>query len=211
MYIPKHFQMSESDYVGFIQRYPLATMIIGGNEPGVAQCPLVYDDSNKRLMGHLAFINPMLDLMSTGDSITILFSGNQGYVSANWYATADQEINREVPTCNYSSLEVIGTIQMADEDETRTILEQQTDVFESRVNEDWRLDKLSEQQISAMIKAIRGFYITIDDISGKHKLSQNKPLLIQERLIQRMQLQSGTDYDSLVSAMKTAQHKESNK
>ena len=203
MYTPKHFVMSDSDHAEFIHQYPLATLVIATEQPSIAQCPLIYNAEHHELMGHLAFNNPILEYMNNDTVITALFSGNQGYISANWYAESKHHTNKEVPTWNYSSVEVTGRITMADELGTRDILEQQTAVFESRVNEDWRLEKLSDAQITAMIKAIRGFTIAISAVTGKHKLSQNKPQMIQERLITRMQLQSGTEYDDLISAMQT--------
>ena len=139
--------------------------------------------------------------MHSGQPVTVLFSGNQGYISANWYEEVEPAANHEVPTWNYSSLEISGTVTMVDTQQTRAILQQQTRVFESRVNEHWRLDKLSEEQISAMLGAIRGFVIKIETAEGKHKLSQNKSPLIRERLVQRMQLQSNYEYGLLINAM----------
>ena len=201
MYIPKHFQMPESGHVEFIRQFPLATMVIATDKPMLAQCPLIYNFAEQQLLGHFAANNPIIECMHSGQPVTVLFSGNQGYVSANWYAEAEQAANREVPTWNYSSLEICGTVTMVDTQQTRSILQQQTRVFESRVNENWRLDKLSEEQISAMLGAIRGFVIKIETAEGKHKLSQNKSPLIRERLVQRMQLQSNHEYGLLINAM----------
>lgn len=201
MYTPKHFAMPESDHAGFIHQNPMATLVIGGEQPTITQCPLIYNSDTNELMGHLAFNNPFLESMSNDTAVTALFSGNQGYISANWYAESKDQPNKEVPTWNYSSVEITGQVNMADETKTRQILEQQTAVFESRVDEDWRLEKLSESQIAAMIKAIRGFAISVTTITGKQKLSQNKSQLIQERLLTRMQLQSSPEYEALILAM----------
>ena len=198
--------MSESAYLDFMAKHPLSVMVNQTNAM-ITQCPLVYVHSRHSLIGHLAIGNEFLSTTSDGDSVTLLFSGNQGYISPNWYdekarAQGSENINfREVPTWNYNSLEVIGKLNLVSSDQTLKVLTKQTQFLESRVNENWTLDKLSESAKSAMIKAITAFEINIESWQGKEKLSQNKSTLLKSSLINHMKNQNNVSYDSLVADM----------
>ena len=191
MYCPKHFQMPDSDYAQFIRSFPLATLFdkVSGQ---VTQCPLIYDADKHQLMGHLAIGNPFLADTDSGREITTLFHGHQGYISPNWYDELQHAKHpesfqhREVPTWNYSTLEVTGTLELVEKQQTLAVLEQQTRQYEQQVGEDWTLDKLSETQQHAMIKAITAFSITPTQWQGKHKLSQNKSAAVQSSLLTHM-------------------------
>ena len=207
MYCPKHFHMPESDYAHFIRSFPLATMF--DKESGqVAQCPLIYDANTQRLMGHLAIGNPFLTQTASERKVTILFHGHQGYISPNWYDELQHAKNpesfqhREVPTWNYSSLEVIGTLELLEKDHTLAVLAQQTEQFEQQVGEDWTLDKLTETQQQAMINAITAFTVTMTQWQGKDKLSQNKSAAVQSSLLQHMANLQPLEHQLLRNTMK---------
>ena len=199
--------MPETDYVQFVRSFPLATLFdkLSGQ---VTQCPLIYDADTHRLMGHLAIGNPFLSHAVSGTEITILFHGHQGYISPNWYDEIQHAKNtesfqhREVPTWNYSALEVIGTLQLLEKQETLGVLAQQTDQYEHQVGEDWTLDKLTETQQHAMINAINAFTVTINHWQGKDKLSQNKSAAVQSSLLEHIGNLEDPEHHLLRNTMK---------
>ena len=168
MYCPVHFKMAPERYEDFITRFPLA-LLIHPHELCVSHCPLIYLKDSHQLAGHLAKGNPILSAFSDSPELKIVFNGHQGYVSASWYTT-----DTEVPTWNYSSLEVVGKVVLTSNAQTLEILTRQNEQFEASVNEHWQIEKLPEAKRNAMLNAIQGFTITIDNWQGKAKLSQNK-------------------------------------
>lgn len=207
MYCPKHFQMPETSYARFIKRFPLATMF--DKQSGqITQCPLIYDAEQHRLMGHLAIGNPFLSQTASKRTLTLLFHGDQGYISPNWYDEQQHAIDpqsfqhREVPTWNYSSLEITGQIRLLEKDATLSVLSRQTAQYEQQVGEDWTLDKLSDLQQQAMIKAITAFEIKVQQWQGKEKLSQNKSSAMQSSLLTHLAQQQSGEYQLLVNTMK---------
>ena len=84
MYIPKHFQMPESDHAEFIRQFPLATMVIATDKPMLAQCPLIYNFAEQQLLGHFAANNPIIVRMDSSQPVTVLFSGNNNISNAKF-------------------------------------------------------------------------------------------------------------------------------
>ena len=177
MYTPRHFVMPEHEYASFVKKFPLATLISAHNL-ATSQCPLVYVAESQQLIGHLSIANSQLAAFEKDRHVKVIFTGNNGYISAAWYPTPDQ-----VPTWNYSALEVSGKINVLSSDETLAIITKQTEVFESSVNESWHIEKLPEQRRLAMLNAIRAFTIDITDWQGKEKLSQNKSPEVRQQLL----------------------------
>ena len=207
MYCPKHFEMPESVRDSFIARYPLATLF-NTTVGEIAQCPLIYIPEEQVLLGHLANGNPFLKHIQCDTHVKVLFSGNQGYISPNWYDEQKHARDpvsfqhREVPTWNYSTLEVTGIINTLDKQLTLQVLAQQTARYERMVGEDWTLDKLSERQQQAMANAITAIQIKVSTWQGKSKLSQNKSLPMRQSLLSHLQNQSLYSYAALTEDMK---------
>lgn len=195
MYTPKHFEMPVEQYANFIEQFPLAT-IISRHQLEISQCPLVYLEDKHQLIGHLSIGNPQLAAFEQDNQVKAVFSGYDGYISAAWYPTSDQ-----VPTWNYSSLEISGRVYLANQNETEEILIKQTTVLEQRVNENWTLDKLPDIKRQAMLKAIRAFVIDIESWQGKNKLSQNKSDDVRAILKQKCKAQTESSYYGLVTRM----------
>ncbi len=193
MYTPRHFVMPEHEYASFIEKFPLASLISAHNL-ATSQCPLVYVAEKQQLIGHLSIANSQLSAFEQNSQVKVIFTGDNGYISAAWYPTPDQ-----VPTWNYSALEVSGTINLLAEDEALTILEKLTQVFEASVNEDWRIDKLSGAQRDAMVKAIRAFTIDIDNWQGVEKLSQNKSIEVRQHLLEQSGKLASPLYQDLIN------------
>ena len=113
-------------------------------------------------------------------TITTIFHGPEGYISPNWYKDKTQ-----VPTWNFTNVEVKGRATLIHGSEEKLqILEKLTNFHEQRINSDWKVAKVPEAKLKAMLTAITGFKIQIDSWKGKAKLSQNKSLAERSRLIE---------------------------
>ena len=195
MYIPKLFQMPEQDYPGFIQKFPLA-FLIGADGKSVTHCPLMYFPDSHQLIGHLARGNQVLETLEQNPEITIMFTGHQGYISASWYSN-----DQEVPTWNYSSLEISGNVTLVGDDQALEILTLLTDQFEAMVGGNWTIEKLTDNKRQAMLKGIQAFYIDINNWQGKAKLSQNKPDQVKDELLAHINQQAASNYKELAGDM----------
>ena len=152
-----------------------------GNRPVVAQAPVILTE--RRLRFHLAASNPMCPALCSGAVAVATVAGPDAYVSPDWYAAADQ-----VPTWNYVSVEIEGSVRVLTTDETRGLLDDLSAHFEARLapKPPWTRGKMNPARFEAMLDAIVGFEMTIERFSGVSKLSQNKPVGEIARLALRL-------------------------
>jgi transcriptional regulator len=109
------------------------------------------------------------------DGAKALFTvlGPDGYVSPDWYGEGAQE----VPTWNYVSVELEGTMDRMDRDALADLVEALSRDQERRLapKPEWTLDKFDALRFERMLGAIIGFRLEIAAWRGTRKLGQNKP------------------------------------
>jgi transcriptional regulator len=97
--------------------------------------------------------------------------GPDGYISPDWYGVDDQ-----VPTWNYIAVEAEGPVRQLDEPELATLLDGLSAAHEARLapKPPWTRGKMSPGRFEAMLKAIIGYELSIEDLRGTRKFGQNK-------------------------------------
>jgi transcriptional regulator len=147
--------------------------------PRVANVPVQLTSDGRRLRFHLSRGNgltPHLDGAVAAASVV----GPHGYVSPG-----DYQDDSQVPTWNYVTTSVEGTVRRTDRDELVAIIVDLTAAHERRIAADpeWTHEKMDRVQFNRMVDAIVGFELTISAWHTTAKLSQNKPL-DKARLVQ---------------------------
>jgi len=171
-------------------------MIATADGPMVVHAPIVQTGPTT-LSFHVARANrvhPHLD----GARMIASVAGAEGYVSPNWYADGANQ----VPTWNYVAVELQGTVHALDEDGLVAQLDALAAAHEPRVLPDnpWTRDKMDETRFRAMLRAIAGFDLRVDQVRGTTKLSQNKSAGDRARVIAGLE-QSGNA--ALADAMRS--------
>lgn len=183
LYVPEAFQDSDALRLAeFMREFPFATLIStnASGAPLISHLPLLFTPDaavGGRLLGHLANANPQVVQGFDGTSVVAVFHGPHAYVSQQWHRSA------AVPTWNYAVVHVSGTVHtFTDGARLEQLLDALTKVHESQPAPDWRA-QLSADQRHRMLEMIVGLDLHIDTIQGKFKLSQNRPLSEQQRVI----------------------------
>ncbi|HEV2818316.1 MAG TPA: FMN-binding negative transcriptional regulator [Allosphingosinicella sp.] len=98
--------------------------------------------------------------------------GADAYISPDWYGVPDQ-----VPTWNYLSVEAEGPLRLLDEAELADLLDALGAAHEARLapKAAWTRAKLPPGRFEAMLKAILGYELAIEELRGTRKLGQHKP------------------------------------
>ena len=136
--------------------------------PRVAHVPVRVADG-PALRFHLANGNALASALD-GAVALALTEGPNAYVSANWYT----DVRGAVPTWNYVAVECEGRVRTLDRPELIDLLDALSGDLEPRVGENWTRAKMEPKRFDAMLGAITGFELRIDDLRGTKKLSQNK-------------------------------------
>lgn len=179
MHIPEIF--SEND-AGEIQRlieaHPLALVTYATSGGVYAQhVPLIFDGQH-RLIGHFAANNEICSQLQSGAQVLAVFSGQDSYVSPNWYPTKQQH-HRHVPTWNYQAVHIRGSINfLAEPKAALGVVGKLTKHFEHQSNgsKACKMADAPREFIDELLAQITPFEILVDEVEAKSKLSQNRDL-----------------------------------
>jgi transcriptional regulator len=178
MYIPAHFAAGPDALHDLLTRPAAANLITFTSQGLLATLlPFVFEPSigeHGALHGHLARNNAQWSEPAIGESLMII-QGADAYISPSWYASK-AEHGRVVPTWNYSTAHVYGTLVIHDDPAwLRHHVSRLTDLNEAQSDRPWSMDDAPERYVSGQLRAIVGVELLITRIDAKSKLSQNRP------------------------------------
>jgi transcriptional regulator len=128
------------------------------------------------LRAHLARANPQWQHLQNGARALVVFQGTDAYVTPSWYETK-KEHGKVVPTWNYVSVQVRGTVKIMDDPAwLHSQLTALTVQHESGRPDVWSIDDAPASYIEMQKRAIIGIEMEIMEIAGKWKVSQNRAL-----------------------------------
>jgi transcriptional regulator len=183
MYVPpKHAVDDEAAWT--IVREAGAGMLVVHTPEGLKSVfvPVVVSDDRATILTHVAKANPWWRALKDNDEVLALFLVASAYVSPSNYPSRIEKPG-VVPTWNYVAAEVRGTVRVHEDaqwldHQVRLVTEQ----FEAERSPKWSVDDSTSAYVAAQLKAIVGIEIDVVAITGKAKLSQNRP---------------GVDYDTV--------------
>jgi transcriptional regulator len=183
MYIPKHFQITDSAWCHALMRAQSFAAMITADDAGVpfaTHLPILVDPARGpfgTLRGHVARANPHWRYLAAGRPTLVIFSGAHAYVSPSWYAT-----HPSVPTWNYVAVHAAGTGALVeDPEQVKALLVDLVHTYESPGPSAWSFGSLAADYLAGMQRGIVAFEIPIERLEGKAKLSQNRDAVDQAR------------------------------
>jgi transcriptional regulator len=168
-YPPQHHQDNDINHIiEVIKTYPLATLISVKNEElFITHLPLIYNETNGNLIGHIDLYNPQAELLKNNQPVTVIFSGPQCYISPFIYTTT------QLPTWNYIKVHLKGHVQSINDSEAiKNSMIQMTEFLEQPDHK--YVLEADNPRMDAAINYVKGFEISITHWEGKFKLSQDK-------------------------------------
>ena len=128
------------------------------------------------LRGHVARANPLWRTARSDVDSLVVFQGPQGYVSPAWYPSK-AEHGKVVPTWNYVMVQARGTLRAIDDAAWLRALRHAPDRAPrgARGAAPWAVTDAPADYVETMLRAIVGIEITLTSLTGKWKVSQNRP------------------------------------
>lgn len=177
MYVPEHFRETDpAEIAAVMEAAPLACIVANTGAGLVANHLPVMAGAGGALIGHVALANDMHRIVAEGQEVLVIFRGEQGYVSPNFYPSKPEH-HRHVPTWNYQVVHVHGDIAFQhDERAKRAVVGVLTREHERRVNgaRPWRMADAPADYMTRMLANIVAFRIDVRRVLAKSKLSQNR-------------------------------------
>jgi transcriptional regulator len=203
MYVPPAFRIDRAACLAFAaaRGFGLACAHDGG-KPVASPVPFHLDygsDGTPLLCFHLARRNPLIALADGVAPWLFAVSGADAYVSPDWYVSPDQ-----VPTWLYQAVHMTGPVRPMTGHQLAEHLRLASARFESELapKPSWTMDKMSAGRASAMMQAITGLVMTVEDVEGSLKLNQHKSDADHVAVTGALALQKSADARGLSDAMR---------
>ena len=185
MYIPKHFQIKDSEEIEAFLRANAFGILVSCNveTPTATHIPLELHKNEQGdwlLRGHLARANPHAKILETQPHALAIFQAAHHYVSSSWYSTPN------VSTWNYQAVHVYGNLRIVSNDELLQSLQDLTSKYENGMEKPVLVENLPQAMIQTYMRALVGFEIAVTDVQAKYKLSQNRMEGDQESIVNHL-------------------------
>ena len=199
MYTPKNFLITdEPEAFSFMQRYSFATLVTVANSiPSATHLPFLVSRRGEHviLSSHFAKANPQADELLSGNPL-VIFAEPHAYISPKHY----DQVN-SVPTWNYIAVHAYGIPSLIDNVEGKiSLLEQTIDFYEAEYRQQW--ESLPSDFKLKMMNGITGFEITVTELQGKKKLSQNKTEAERNRIVDTLSARPDSNENAIAEYMK---------
>ncbi|MBM4259265.1 MAG: FMN-binding negative transcriptional regulator [Deltaproteobacteria bacterium] len=205
MYLPKHFEEMRVPVLHDLMRtYPLAalvTLTVHGLDAN--HLPFEIDPEPTPfgiLRGHIARVNPLWRDLASGTPSLAIFQGPDTYISPSWYPSK-KETGKVVPTWNYVVVHAHGPLYFIDDKVwLRQLVDRLTNRYEAGRSEPWRTTDAPDDYIDKMLGAIVGVEIPITQLTGKWKVSQNRPAEDRQGVVAGLR-QEGTEAAAVMAEL----------
>ena len=200
----KNPQFEEKDtkkLVAFMQGHSFVTLIgYDGDYPVATQIPVKIEQREGKvyLVGHVMKKTDHHQAYAKNENVLALFTGAHAYISASVYQ--DPAV---ASTWNYSSVQAKGKIKLLNDAETREIIKELTNRYEHPETSKAAFHHMSEEYIDKNLKAISGFEISVQSMTGVFKLSQNHLAVNRTSIIEHLSTSDDTNGQQVAEDMKS--------
>jgi len=199
MYIPKiNLENDQDEIIDFMKRFSFGTIVTSKNNiPKATHLPFSIEKVGEKILvtGHFAKSNQQWKEIEEGE-ILVMFNEPHAYISPSNY-----ENHLNVPTWNYIAVHVYckGTI-IDDPVSVQKVLEKSILQYEPNYKEQW--DNLPNDYKTNMMNGIVAFELSVYDLQGKKKLSQNRSEIEKENIINSLSKSNDTNEQLIASYMR---------
>lgn len=199
LYLPSHFNETRLEVLRALMRArPLSTLVTQCESGLVANhLPVQTLDEPAPLgciRGHIARANPLWREYRPGTQALAIFQGPHAYISPSLYPSKEKT-GEVVPTWNYAVVHAGGTLRFIEDAAwLRDFVAGLTALHEAPRSAPWKIDDAPAPFIERNLRMIVGFEFSIEALTGKWKMSQNRTRADRDGVVRGL---SGTgDADS---------------
>lgn len=202
MYTPQSFKENRLEVLhDFIRSNPFGLLISNGDDgPLATSIPfLLIDDGSQfgTLHAHLARANPHWQSID-GQKSLVVFQGANAYISPNWYPSKDEH-GMVVPTWNYVMIQARGSVKVIHD---ASWLKRQVTALTVRLegsrSNPWKVSDAPDSYIDAELRSIVGLEITLKQLDGKWKVSQNRNMQDRKGAAENLSAEGNTEMSNLI-------------
>lgn len=198
MYISKLNRVTDKrEIVSFMKRFSFATIVSTTDRvPQATHLPftVVYEDDIITLHAHFSKANPQWKNLENQKAL-VIFAEPHAYISPKHYDKMES-----VPTWNYYAVHAYGNCALVHSraDAVRS-LEEMILTYEADYKVQW--DALADSFKDKMLNGIVPFTMTVTEIQASQKMSQNKTVDEQERIISTLKTSDASTEQAMAEYM----------
>lgn len=177
MYPPAYYHSDDSAQLqAFLQQHYFGLLLSHNGSLRYTPLPFLFDWQSEggKAYCHLARNNPQLSQLD-GATVTVVIQGPHAFVPASCY-----QQQPAVSTWNYALAELKGTARLLDKEQTLALVRKQ------EAHSAPAMAQAPDYQ-QKLVQAIVGIEINLSSVTGRFKLSQNKPKAEQQAVIAHLQ------------------------
>ena len=149
-----------------------------------------------RIWAHFAKANSHWKAVGDAPDCLLIVHLADAYVSPSLYPSK-QVVGKVVPTWNYVTVELRGTLKMLSDTDEEALLITLTDLHERNSAQPWAIADAPGEFIDAQRKAIVSVELVVSEITGKAKASQNR--LPEDAAAVKASYQAGSDAEQSIA------------
>jgi transcriptional regulator len=197
MYVPEYFRVDDrGELCAFMASHSFATMVstVDGDFFST-QLPFIVRrcEGEVILLGHMARANRQWRELGEQEPL-VIFSGPHAYVSPSWY-----ESRANVPTWNYMVVQARGRARVLDRSATLDAVRALSAINETDFEKPWHIEELPAERLDSLLNSIVAFEISVRELRGNFKLSQNRTRADRRGVIAGLELRG---FKELASEMR---------
>jgi len=200
MYLPAHFSESRPEVLqALIRSHPFGLLVTqdSAGELGANGVPFLLDADPAGgpgiLRAHVARANPLWQTATAERDSLVVFEGPEAYISPAWYP-GKSEHGKVVPTWNYVMVQARGRLRaIEDAAWLHAFVTRLTERHEQPRAAPWAVRDAPADYIESMLRAIVGLEIVLTELTGKWKVSQNRPAADRDGVVRGLQEEVGGD------------------
>ncbi len=204
MYLPDAFRETSLPVLHALIRAHRFGLLIstGPDGPIVSPVPFTLEPDagpHGTLRAHVARANPHWRALRDAPATLALFQGPEAYITPSWYASK-RETGKVVPTWNYALVEARGEAAVTEDPAwLRAQIGTLTEAMETGRAEPWAVSDAPEAFVAAQIRGIVGIELPIAALSGKWKVSQNRPAADRRGVVEGLGAEGNAAMAALVA------------
>ena len=193
------------EVAAFMHAHPFITLCgcDENKQPVATHVPVLITEKEEKIYLHAHVMRKQSHTRAfeNNPNVLAIFSGAHTYVSAGWY-----EEKGIASTWNYQAVHAKGILSWKDEVFLHSLLTRLTEKFENNPHSEALVQKLSDDYVRNMMKAIVAFEIEITAVEHVFKLSQNRDEKSYENIIHQLE-HGDEDAQRVASTMQQRQGK----
>lgn len=202
MYNNSHFKANnQNEVIDFMNQNPFVVLcgVDENNRPIATHIPVLIEESGDDLflLAHVMRKQLHTIAFEKNNKVLVIFSAAHTYVSANNYTQQNT-----ASTWNYQAVHVQGDLFFLNKNALFKFLVKLTEKFEQYPHSAALVQKMDEQYVEEMMKAIVAFEIKVTNIEHVFKLSQNKDEATQNKIINNLEKSNDIEQNLVAKSMK---------